>query len=271
MSNILSDLWLYGRLVSMQIRAQMQYKANIALDIGTNLCLAVLEFAVLLIWFSNFPTLLGWRVGEVVLLYSLVVMSFGISDLFGAGIDAFAETIRRGEFDRLLLRPVSVLIQVIGSDFRLRRLGRIIQGMLAFIIALRLLPNLHWTLIDFIVLPIGILSGSLVFIALLLLGATLCFWTVETTELTNLVTDGGREMLTYPLPIYHEILQRIFLFVIPLAFGSYVPACYLLGRPLPFGLPSAIVFAAPLIALAFALVTGAIWTFGVHNYQSTGS
>jgi len=269
--NVLSDLRLYQRLVGMQLRAQAQYKINLVIDIGTYLCVTGLEFAALLIVLSPFPSLLGWKVGEVAMLYALTAMSFGLAELFGAGIDAFPETIRRGEFDRVLLRPVGVLLQVIGSDFRLRRLGRITQGTIAFIIALHLLPGLHWTALKLIILPLGLVSGAAVFVAILLLGATLCFWTVETTELTNILTYGGREMLSYPLTIYHQVLQRFFLFVVPLAFGTYVPTCYLLGRSLPFGLPSELAFVAPLVALAFALVAGAVWRFGVRHYQSTGS
>jgi len=89
-----------------------------------------------------------------------------------------------------------------------------------------------------------------------LLGATVCFWTVETTELINILTYGGREMLSYPLTIYHQLLQRFFLFVVPVAFGSYVPACYILERPLPSGLPNTLVFAAPLAAIIFAFMAG---------------
>jgi ABC-2 family transporter protein len=38
----------------------------------------------------------------------------------------------------------------------------------------------------------------------------------------------GTEMASYPLPLYHEILQRFFTFVVPLAFVSYFPALNLL-------------------------------------------
>lgn len=72
-------------------------------------------------------------------------MGFGLSELIGAGIDSFDMTIRRGEFDRVLLRPVGAFTQIIGSDFRLRRMGRLTQGFIAFAIALYLLPGLHWT------------------------------------------------------------------------------------------------------------------------------
>jgi len=268
---IFEDLRLYRLLIGMQIRAQAQYKINMLTDIITYFAITSLEFGALLLFFGPFPSILGWRVGEVALLFAIMSIGFGLSELIGAGIDGFEMTIRRGEFDRVLLRPVGAFTQVIGSDFRLRRLGRLSQGVIAFGIALYLLPGLHWTLIKLVILLIGIASGAVVFLSVLLLGATVCFWTVETTELTNILTYGGREMLSYPITIYNPTLQRFFLFIVPLAFGSYVPTCYLLNRPLPFGLPVELAFAAPLVALTFSLVAGAIWRFGVRHYQSTGS
>jgi ABC-2 type transport system permease protein len=267
----LLDVRLYLRLISMQIQAQAQYKINLLLDIATYLFTTALEFTAVLLFFGPFPTLLGWHVGEVVLLTAIMSISFGLAEMIGAGIDNFAETIRRGDFDRVLLRPAGVFTQVIGSDFRLRRLGRLTQGALAFLLALHLLPALHWTLSKVAVLVIDVGSGAVIFITILLLGATVCFWTIETTELTNILTYGGREMLSYPLTIYHQLMQRFFLFVVPVAFGSYVPTCYILGRPLPFGLPNTLAFAAPVAAILFACVALFVWRFGVHHYQSTGS
>jgi ABC-2 type transport system permease protein len=270
-ASLVSEARLYGLLVGMQLRAQTQYKVSLAVDIVSYLLVTTSEFATLLIFFGPFPTLLGWRVGEVALLYAATSISFGLAELFGAGFDEFPNLIRRGEFDRALLRPAGALLQVASSDFRLRRLGRITEGLLALLVALHLLPGLRWTPLQLVVLPLGALAGALIFLAILLLGATLCFWTVETTELTNMLTYGGREMLSYPLTVYHPIMQRIFLFVVPLAFGTYIPVCYVLGRPLPFGLPLGVAFVAPLVALVFALLAGCVWRVGIHHYQSTGS
>lgn len=271
MNNILVDLRLYCRLVVMQLRAQMQYKVNVFIDIITYLCVTGLEFVAVLIYFGPFSTLGGWNVGEVSMLYAITSMSFGMAELFGAGIDGFDETIRRGEFDRVLLRPIGALTQVVSSEFRLRRLGRLSEGMLVFILALRLLHGLNWTVAKLVIVLFGITSGALIFIAVLLLGATLCFWTIQTTEITNILTYGGREMLSYPLTIYNQAMQKFFLFVVPLASGTYIPTCYLLGISLPFGLPEEIAFGVPFVALTFALIAWTIWRSGVRRYQSTGS
>jgi ABC-2 type transport system permease protein len=153
----------------------------------------------------------------------------------------------------------------------MRRFGRLTNGLLALGVGLFLLGGLPWRPLDLLILPLGVLSGVLVFLAVMVLGATLCFWTVETTELTNILTYGGREMLSWPLSVYSQSLQRFFLFVVPLAFGTYAPVCYLLNKPLPLDLPDTLAFAAPLVALIFAGIAAAIWGFGVRRYQSTGS
>ncbi len=270
---VASDVRLYLRLIAMQLRAQMQYKIDLVIDILTYFLGTALEVGSLLLYFVPFPTMLGWRVGEVALLCAVTSIGFGLAELFGGGIDSFETIIRLGDFDRVLLRPVATLVQVSTTQFRLRRLGRVTEGIGAFGLALFLLraTPVVWNWSKVLVLLLGMLSSGLIFTSIILLGATVCFWSVEITELTNSLTYGGREMLSYPLTVYHLLLQRFFVFVIPLAFGTYVPVCYILGRALPFGLPEGLAFFSPLIALLFALIAVGCWRFGVHHYQSTGS
>ncbi|HUG13677.1 MAG TPA: ABC-2 family transporter protein, partial [Thermomicrobiales bacterium] len=95
--------------------------------------------------------------------------------------------------------------------------------------------------------------------------------TVQSIELINSLTNGGAEMASYPLPIYHVAMQRFFTFVVPLAFVSYFPALYLLDRPEAGDWPGWMPFASPLAALALAATARLAWGFGVRHYRSTGS
>jgi ABC-2 type transport system permease protein len=266
----LGDIGLYRRLVEIQLRTQLQYKINLTVDVGTYFLLTALEYMVIFLYFGKFPTLLGWHVGEVALLGAVVSFAFGIAELCGGGIDNLSAIVRLGEFDRVLLRPIGALAQVASSEFRLRRVGRLTQGVFLFLFALHLLPALDWTPARMLALMFGIVSGALVFIAVMLLGATLCFWTVEATELTNLLTYGGREAMSWPLAVYNQTFQRFFLFVVPLATGLYIPICYILNRPLPFHLPGVTVVLCPPVALLFAAIAMSLWQLGIRHYQSAG-
>ena len=57
----------------------------------------------------------------------------------------------------------------------------------------------------------------------------------------------------------------------PTAFVCYFPALYILDKPDPLGLPTALQFASPLVALAAAVVAGFIWRSAVRRYRSVGS
>jgi len=265
-----ADAVLYRRLIGARMRAQMQYRTSFLLMTLVSLVTAGSDLWAILILFSYFGELAGWRAGEVALLYGLATLTFGLSEMVAAGFDIFPQAIRQGEFDRVLLRPVSTFVQVLAADFQLRRIGRITQGGLALVLATAWTP-IAWTPLKLLYLVVVLTSGFVIFSALLVLGAVLCFWTVQSIEIINTVTYGGIDMASYPLPIYHELLQRFFTFVVPLAFVSYFPALYLLDRPEAQRLPGWLPGVTPLAAAALALGAWLAWQFGVRHYQSTGS
>lgn len=264
------DLRLYRRLMGARVRSQMQYRQSFMLMTLVSLISTGSELLAILILFDRFGDLAGWQVGEVALLYGLASVAFGLNEMISAGFDVFPQAIQRGEFDRVMLRPVGVFTQVLAADFQLRRLGRIGQGLVAIGLAMAWTP-LVWTPAKVAYLLVVLLCGAAMFMALTVLGAVLCFWTVQSIEVINVLTYGGTELTSYPLPIYHEALRCFFTFVVPLAFVSYFPALYLLDRPDPLGLPGWFPFLPPLAAAALALVAGLAWQFGVRHYQSTGS
>ncbi len=144
------------------------------------------------------------------------------------------------------------------------------QGGLALALAMAW-TAIAWTPLKLLYLLVVLISGFVMFSALLVLGAVLCFWTVQSIEIINTVTYGGTEMASYPLPIYHELLQHFFTFVVPLAFVSYFPALYLLDRPEAQHLPGWLPVMTPVAAAMLALVAWLAWQVGVRHYQSTGS
>jgi ABC-2 type transport system permease protein len=270
----LADWWadavLYRRLIGARLRAQMQYRASFLLMTLVSFVVTGSDLLAILILFNYFGELAGWRAGEVALLYGLAMVAFGLSEMVAAGFDLFPQAIRQGEFDRVLLRPVGIFVQVLAADFQLRRLGRIAQGSLALALAMAW-TSIAWTPLKVLYLLVVLISGFVMFSALLVLGAVLCFWTIQSIEIINTVTYGGTEMASYPLPIYHELLQRFFTFVVPLAFVSYFPALYLLDRPELQRLPGWLPAMTPVAAAMLALMAWLAWQVGVRHYQSTGS
>lgn len=265
-------LRLYTWLVSIQIRSQMQYRLSFVLELISTGILSGVYFLTLALIVERFGSIMGWTIGEVAFLAGMVEMSFATMDLIFSGFDpsAFSAFIRQGSFDQLLLRPVPATLQVLGSRFEMRRLGRILEGVLIFAFALAVRPP-DWTLAKLLYLPVVFVSQVIAFGALFMMGSTLTFWTVQPVEAVNILTYGGNEMMTYPATIYPEWLRKVFTFVIPFLFLNYYPALYFLDKPDPLGFPPFVAFLAPLVALWMLMLSRWFWRFGIDHYQSTGS
>ena len=264
---------LYRRLVSAQIRSQMQYRTAFVFDMVAQLFGNIVDFGAVAVFFTHFPTIGGWSLGEIGLLYGLSTLSFSLADMFASGFDYayFGPTmVQRGGFDQVLVRPVSAFLQVLASQFMIRRLGRFVQGALILALALALL-HMEWTPIKIAFMLVVIVSGILFFMGLFIFGSGVSFWTVESLEAMNVLTYGGQTMISYPMHIYQDWLRSIFMFVVPMAFVNYYPSLWLLDRPDPLGGPAWLAFLSPVVCLAVFLVGTRMWWFGVQKYTSTGS
>ncbi len=248
----------------------MQYRVSFLLQLLGSFSIVFAELLAVLILFRTFGEMAGWRVGEVALLYSLVAIGFGCSELVSEGFDDVSVLIRTGDFDRILTRPVPAFIQVMSSQFALRRLGRIAHGVVALGVAQWLL-RLGWSLTDVLLFLLAVAGTAVVFFAVVLIGAAICFWTTERTEVQNVFTYGGTELVSYPMHIYNRSLRSAFLWIIPIGLTTYYPVLHILRKADPLGLPGWLSVAGPFVAPVFLGVALLIWRTGMNHYQSTGS
>ena len=215
-------LAIYLRLISVQIKSQLQYPASFFFDVTINGLSVFIYFISFALIFQRFQSIGGWSIGEVAFLWGIAEVSFGVMDMIFSGFDDgyFSGMVRQGGFDQLLLRPVNVSLQVLGSNFVLRRLGRILEGCVIFAFSVSLV-TVHWTAFKILYLGIVLASQVLFFGGFFIIGATLTFWTIQPIEAINIFTYGGNEMITYPMHIYPEWMRRFFTFVIPAIFLNY--------------------------------------------------
>jgi ABC-2 type transport system permease protein len=264
-------LSLYFRLIGARIRAQMQYKVSFWMELLGFALVTGLEFGTIAILFGRFRVIGGWGIAEVALLYGLTSIAFGLAEMVGRGFDSpFERMMQQGTFDTILTRPTGSFFLVLTSEFQLMRLGRMFQGALVLGYAFAQLP-IAWTPAKLALLPLTIVSGAAIYVALMIMGATVCFWTIKTPEVINVFTVGGAEVASYPLTIYNGWIRGVFLFVVPIAFANYPAALFLLGRQDPYGLPAGLAWAAPLAAALFFAAALGFWRIGVSKYTSTGT
>jgi ABC-2 type transport system permease protein len=266
---VVEPLVFWRRLIGAQIRSQLQYRVSMTLDFVGSGLISFVDFLAVLVIFHNVPRLDTWGVREVAFLYALSSISFALTDMLIGHLDLFPQLIRTGNFDVLLVRPRSTLLQVFGSDFAVRRLAKAVQGAAVLVYALSAL-DLHWTVWRVAVLVVSVPVGCVIFGSVWVVGACIAFWTTDGGEFTNAFTYGGNFMAQYPIDLYSAWLRRFLAYVVPLAFVCYFPALFVLGKPDPLGLPRFLELSSPAVAAVAALVAGVVWRFAVRHYRSAG-
>jgi len=159
---------------------------------------------------------------------------------------------------------------LMGFEFGFTSLGRVLQGAIALVIAIALL-HIDWSLAKVFLVVWAMTGGFALFFGILLLQATLSFWTVESLEIVNTLTYGGIEAAQYPLDIYANWFRKFLTFVVPLGCVIYFPIATVLARNDVAGVAPWLGAAAPLAGVAFLAVAFAAWRIGVGHYTSTGS
>ena len=255
---------LYIKTLKMHIKSTLEYKASFIISFISQILVFFSYYFIILSLFSKFGNIKGFTLYEVLLCFSIIQFGYAFCETFARGIDQFDKLIIKGDFDRLLIRPQNILIQVLCYDLDLVKISRLIQAIIVFVIALVNL-NIDWTILKVVALSLMILSSIVIFFGIFLLAASFCFFTIQGLEVRNLFTDGGKHMAQYPIGVFNKGFIIFFTIIIPYAFVNYYPLLYVLGKS-----NNIFYMLSPLIVFIYLIPCFIIFNIGSKRYQSVG-
>jgi ABC-2 type transport system permease protein len=256
---------LYFKYVKMALKSLAEYRLGLLLTIIGQLAATAFTFFSMWLLFDRFGTLAGYSFGEVALTFCVTLTAFAFTECFFRGFDTFSQTIKQGTFDRVLLRPRGTVLQVVGSTVEFSRLGRLAVSVSMLIWAVGN-SGFDWNFLKGVTLTLMLISGVFLFAGVFILGATVCFWTVDGLEFINIFTDGAREFASYPITIYAKRVTQFFTFIIPYGCINYLPLTYITDRS-----SNPLYALTPLFGILFIVPCLSVWRWGVRHYLSTGN
>lgn len=263
-------LQIYMYLITIRIKGQTSYHKSFCVEIFAYLLQMATHIGGIFFIFYHIKTLAGWSLWEVLYLYGITSLSFSLAQLTAECFEDLHLYIKSGEFDQMLIKPISPIIQIAALSFRIERLGGLLQSLVVLIVA-GIKIGVFNSMMGLMIMNVSILSMFVIYYALFLANGAFSFWSLESSEMFNAFTYGGVEVAKYPLSIYPKWMQILFLYCIPLGFVSYLPALELLGKSGSLSIWTPPVVCAPLVALIFLCLIFVFWKFSLKHYQSTGS
>lgn len=249
------------------IKTRLEYKADFLLGLFSGLLFHVVTLVFIDVLFAErVLTLNGWTKAQVFFIYgfSIFPMSF-FSAFFSNLYMVSGFYIIEGNLDRVLLRPLNTLFQVLLERVRIESLfGLVIGGAIVYFASAHL--GLEWSAGRVLLLAALAGCGLLIYAGVFTGLAALSFWWPDRMGLLppvyNMIAFGK-----YPVTIYNPLLQFILTWVVPFAFVAFFPSTLFLGRE-DFRF---YFWITPVVAAITAAVGFTIWTLGVRRYESTGS
>lgn len=257
---------LFGHYLAQYIKNRLSYRSDFFVACITSVIATVAGYGFVLVLFTRIPNLQGWRFEEILFIYGFSLIPMGLFNVVSLNLYEFGDSyIIEGKFDRVLLRPVHSLFQVLFENFRLESVQEVITGLVAVGYCAAKL-KISWNPTNVLLFPILVLCGSIIYVSIFVILTSVSFWFEDRIGITppiyNMIAFGR-----YPITIYNVYIQFMLNWIIPFAFASFYPTVRYLGR-------SEFIhefYMVPLVALLTASLALFVWDSGVRQYKSTGN
>ena len=252
--HVLAALW------RLNVAEELQFRANfVASVLGTvfGIGTALLTLAV---FFRHTTRLGGWDYWEVVVLLGVFNALTGLIEaVLRPGIGQLASEVRSGHLDLVLSRPVDAQAFVSLRQLDIWRLTDVALGLGLAGYALHRLGHVPSAL-ELAAFAVALASAAVVVYAIWVVLMSLAFWLVAVENLSVLF-DAPYEGARYPVSAYPGALRFLFVYLVPIAWTTTIPASAITGR-----LGPEIALAAAAVAVAAFALSRLLWQLALKRY-----
>lgn len=258
---------LYLTYAKLSIMSKLVYKANVFIGVVAFLFAEATSLFTLYFLVSTVPSIDGYTLWQVGLLFGLTNMAVGIDHLLTDRLWTVAYfEVKLGKLDHMFLRPVPILFQVLASEIQPEALGELIVAT-AMITLCGSRAEIGGGVGAIMLVILGIICAAVIITSFKIMVASLAFKFKRSGPLLQFIYNFSG-FTKYPLKIYPRVIQAILTFIIPLGLCLFYPFDNLF-RPDP----NAWLIGVMMVALTavFAIICVRVWCYMVKKYESTGT
>lgn len=214
---------IFLKLCEINIKKLLIYRVSFFISLLL-MSVWVIAYVILIeVIFYHTTSLAGWNKGQVLLIMSFYYIIQNFSDIFFKdNFENFGESVRRGELDFKLVKPVSTRMLSFFWEMRFDHIAGIIISITLLFYSLR---ELHFSVSPWM-LGFGLLFiifSLILYYSILSIIGTLTFW-VQRNDTFNTLIFNISQLSRYPRQIYINLIGKILTFGLPIALIASVPS-----------------------------------------------
>lgn len=244
----------------------MEYKGDFIVGIVGFLLGQFFNLLFLWIIFSQIPSLMGWTLEQILFIYGFSLIPKGLDHLLFDNLWSIGHfTVRKGDFDKYLTRPINTLFHVMVEKLQIDAFGELIMGIALICISVPSI-SIEWSVSKVLLTIVVIPFATMIYVGIKTATAAIAFWTKRSGNITYMFYMFN-DFAKYPVTIYNNVVKNIITYIIPFAFAAFYPVKYILTGDNPlFNIGMTVILS---IIIMFMGVI--VWNKGIKAYESAGS
>jgi ABC-2 type transport system permease protein len=265
MEAIRRHLKLYVAFLGHNLKNEMVYRANFLILSAMDIFFMGVNVVFFTIIFNNVQTIAGWNYYQMLILIGTVGIVREMAYLtFRQGFLNIGDYIRTGEFDLLLVKPLSPQLHLGFRHISMTEsLGEGVMGIILVTIGYFHLPP--GSVMELPLYLIFLFVSLIIYYSFCLIVNSAVFWIIKSQEL-NTIVYYFMETARYPRDIYRGIGKALFTFIIPISLIATTPASILAGR-----MSYSLLLLSLSVAGGLLLIGTLIWQVSIRHYSSASS
>jgi ABC-2 type transport system permease protein len=178
----------------------------------------LMYFSIWWVLLERFPSIAGYTLGDMALLYGLCATGFGVAAVACGGMFQLGRHIGDGDLDALLCQPRNVLWRALASHSQASGFGDIASG--ALLIAL----SGHADLARIPVILLAVVLSATTMVSACVMGQALVFWLGRVERLSRTLFEFVLTLAMQPPTLFSGGIKLLLFTLLPAAFAGHVPA-----------------------------------------------
>ncbi len=263
-------LSLYMDFVAIKFKSMAEYPAAFIMTTISKMLGFGSATCVTFIMIYRFGSVMSWSMYEVLLLFGMNTIAYGLSGFFMFHpFTKLSQHIRNGTFDEMLTKPLNPFFYLCSKEFSTGYFANVAVGTITIIVCFVKL-GIQLSFLNVLYLIIVLLGAGMIHSGFFMFANVPSFWLLKVDALAHL-RHTLEAFIRYPVSIYDTWIGVMLTFVFPYAFINFFPAQYFLNKRDLMIFPAAFVYITPVVGLAMVLLGYAFFNFGMKFYKSTGS